>query len=274
MRSKIKIDSAEVSYMKREYAEAYVRWYDEKTVNLNMLFTETKICTFFAVIAVIAACMSRRAIVAIIMAVLVFAHGITAVVLKKTVHELTYAQQFLVTGYSAMFGSVVFFLMSMMIVEGTGFWAGYYIVLPVMWVLVVCINLWTTWNRARKGYYARKESPKVKKGVVGVSIFFPLAGIMVAKVTAPFLGQYAVRTIAIWVFFLMSAAFTIGCPNFLKTYLVQKYEIHGASVEAYYSDGEKKKPLLLRICLVVLVGALIFIGIPSVVGIIAHYLSL
>lgn len=80
-------------------------------------------------------------------------------------------------------------------------------------------------------------------------------------------------TIAIWLLFLISVAFTIGCPNFLKAYLVQKYEIHGASVEAYYSDGEKKKPLLLRIFLVVLVGALIFIGIPSVVGIIANYLG-
>lgn len=44
--------------MKREYAEAYVRWYDEKTVNLNMLFTETKICAYLAGIAVVAACAS------------------------------------------------------------------------------------------------------------------------------------------------------------------------------------------------------------------------
>lgn len=259
--------------MKREYAEAYVRWYDEKTVNLNMLFTETKICAFFAVISVIVACMSRRAIVATILAVLVFAHGITAVVLKKTVHELTYAQQFLLTGCSAMFGSVVFLLFSIMVVETTDFWAGYYIVLPLIWVLVICMNLWSTWNRAKKGYYARRESQGGQKGLVGVSILFPIAGIMVAKAIAPSLGQYAIKTIVIWSFFLMSAAFTIGCPNFLKTYLVQKYGIHGASVEAYYSDGEKKKPLLLRIFLVVLVGALIFIGIPSVVGIVAHYLG-
>lgn len=260
-------------HMKREYAEAYVRWYDEKTVNLNMLFTETKICAYLAVIAVIAACASGRAIVASIMAVLVVAHGIVAVVLKKTVHELTYAQRFLLTGYSALFGSLVFLLVSMMVVEGTDFWAGYYIVLPIMWVLVICVNLWSTWNRAKKGYYFGRESQGGQKGFIGVSILCSIAGIMVAKVIAPSLGQYAIRNIVIWLFYLMSAAFTIGCPNFLKAYLVQKYEIHGASVEAYYSDGEKKKPLLLRIFLVVLIGALIFIGIPSVAGIVAYYLG-
>lgn len=259
--------------MKREYAEAYVRWYDEKTVNLNMLFTETMVCAYLAVIAVVAACASRRAIIATIMAVLVVAHGIVAVVLKKTVHELTYAQQFLLTGCVATFGSVVFFLMSMMVVETAGIWAGYYIVLPLLWLLVICINLWYTWNRAKKGYYVSRETQGGWKGIVGVSIFFPIAGIMVAKAIAPALGQYAMITIAIWLLFLISVAFTIGYPNFLKAYLVQKYEIHGASVEAYYSDGEKKKPLLLRIILVVLVGALIFIGIPSVVGIIANYLG-
>lgn len=91
--------------------------------------------------------------------------------------------------------------------------------------------------------------------------------------TGPLLGQTAIRTIVVWGIFILSALFTVGCPNLLKAHLVRKYQIYGASVEAYEPDTEKKKPLLLRIFLVLLVGALIVIGIPLAIDIITHYLG-
>lgn len=91
--------------------------------------------------------------------------------------------------------------------------------------------------------------------------------------TSPLLGQTAIRTVVIWGIFLLSVLFAVGCPNLLKEHLVRKYEIYGASVEAYEPDTEKKKPLLLRIFRVLLVGTLIVIGIPLTIDIITHYLG-
>ena len=267
------MDSAEGCYMKREYAEAYVRWYHEKTVNINFLFTMVELYLPFAVPSVAFAHVSKKFVSAVLLVAVILFQSIVAIILKRKFSRLTYYQQFLLTGLATLYTSFVFLLLSISYVEVSEFWPGYYVIFPAAWLLIVGVNLGWTWWRVKSGYYVGREEGKEPQKLAGSVLIFSVAGVIVARMTGPLLGQTAIRTIVVWGIFILSALFTVGCPNLLKAHLVRKYQIYGASVEAYEPDTEKKKPLLLRIFLVLLVGALIVIGIPLAIDIITHYLG-
>lgn len=256
--------------MKREYAEAYVRWYHEKTVNINFLFTMVELYLPFAVPSIVFAHVSKKFVSAVLLVAVILFQSIVAIILKRKFSRLTYYQQFLLTGLATLYASFVFLLLSISYVEVTEFWPGYYVIFPAAWLLIVGVNIGWTWWRVKSGDYVGREEKEPQK-LVGSVLVFSVAGVIVARITGPLLGQTAIRTIVVWAIFILSSLFTVGGPNLLKAHLVRKYQIYGASVEAYEWDSEKKKPLLLRIFLVVLVGALIVIGIPLVIDIVTHY---
>lgn len=259
--------------MKREYAEAYVRWYHEKTVDINFLFTMVKLYLPFAVPSIVFAHVSKKFVSAVLLVAVILFQSIVAMILKRKFSRLTYYQQFLLTGFATLYASLVFLLLSMSYVEVTEFWPGYYVIFPAAWLLIVSINLGWTWWRVKSGYYVGREEGKESQKLVGSVLVFSVAGVIAARMTGPLLGQTAIRAIVIWAIFIIGALFTVGCPNLLKAYLVRKHKIYGASVEAYEPDTEQKKSSFLRIFCVLMVGALIVIGIPVVIDIISHYLG-
>lgn len=254
--------------MKREYAEAYVKCHEGKTVNLNYLFATMKIYVVFLIISMLYSYMSRRMIITIVMATAILFYGIVAVILKRKVSKLTYYHRFLLTGSASLFGSFIFLLFSMMIVETVEFWSGYYVLLPVAWLFVISSYIGIAWLNAKNGKFLGRTG-KSESGAYISGAIFAVIGIVVARITAQFLNQQTIVTITIWGFFLIGAAFALGGPNLLKAYLVKKYEIPGLAVVAYHRDQEKGKntiwhrlrPLLLILLfLVVLPIVVIAIG--------------
>lgn len=149
--------------MKREYAEAYVRWYHEKTVNINFLFTMVELYLPFAVPSVAFAHVSKKFVSAVLLVAVILVQSIVAMILKRKFSRLTYYQQFLLTGLATLYASFVFLLLSISYVEVSEFWPGYYVIFPAVWLLIVGASIGWTWWCVKMGYYVGREEGKNPK---------------------------------------------------------------------------------------------------------------
>ena len=151
--------------MKREYAEAYVKWADSDGFNLDFTSGDGVICGGFTAIFLIAAVSAQRFVFASILFVLLFGYCVLIAILKQKLQILTYFQKFLNIGASGLFTRVMFLLMSLTILEVTGMYGiWYYLLLIGAWLLINLSDFGFTWWRIRIGkFYALQEQVKERK---------------------------------------------------------------------------------------------------------------
>lgn len=246
--------------MKREYAEAYVRWRDTEVFNLDYLSLDAMILGVLSFLTLGLAVMSRRFVFPSILFFLFLTHCILTAALKQRYRELTYFQKFLNIGGSGLFTRFMFLLMSLSILEFSGMYgAWYYLLLVGVWLLVNILDFGITWWRIRNGkfYLAQerakeKEKQRGKKKVLGGSVaavasIGGLAGILgqrFAKVFFANVSQVFAVNFAVWLFMAIGLVLGIGSSNLWKAYYVKKYDIQGRSILAYMPRPGQKQTVL------------------------------
>lgn len=248
--------------MKREYAEAYVKWADFDGFNLDFTSGDGVICGGFTAIFLIAAVSAQRFVFASILFVLLFGYCVLIAILKQKLQTLTYFQKFLNIGASGLFTRVMFLLMSLTILEVTGMYGiWYYLLLIGAWLLINLLDFGFTWWRIRIGkFYALQEQVKERKKQKGkqgqkrrggalalacvVGGLGGLLGRRFAKVFFAGISQAFAVNFAVWLFLVLGLFLGMGSSELWKAYYVKKYDIQGKSIPAYRPRPGQKQTVL------------------------------
>lgn len=248
--------------MKREYAEAYVRWSDTNTIDLDMLSLLSVIYGIFSCIILGLGAMAHRLVLPSIVFALFLAHCILTAVLKQRYCELTYYQKFLNIGGSSLFIRVMFLLISLSPLELSqmyGDW--YYLVVIGVWLLVNILDFGAVWWRIRSGrFYAaqerKKEQEKQKKtqkkgmsrgpatAIFGIGGLAGILGMSFVKRFFSHVSQVFVVNFLVWSSLLIGLVLGIAASNLWKAYYVKKYNIQGKSIPAYTPKPGQKQTVL------------------------------
>lgn len=248
--------------MKKEYAEAYVRWADTNVIDLDML---TGMGVFYAVFAfplLVAALVVRQVVFPYIYIVLFLGHCILTAALKQKYCEFTYFQKFLNIGASGSFARLMFLLISLSLIEVTGIYGLSAIFsVFVVWLLLNVLDFGVVWWRIRSGrFYAaqerKKEQEKQKKSqrkamhrgpataIFGIGGLAGILGMGFAKTFFSHAGQAVVVKFGVFLFIFIGMLLGIAGSNLWKAYYVKKYDIQGKSIPAYTPRPGQKQTVL------------------------------
>lgn len=270
--------------MKREYAEAYVRWADSDGFNLDFTSLDGIICGGFTAIFFIAAVSSHRFVCSTLLVVLLLGYCVLIAILKQKLQTLTYFQKFLNIGVSGLFTRVMFLLMALTILEVTGMYGiWYYLLLVGVWLLINILDFGITWWRVQSGRFyraqerAKKRNRRVGKKTVlggslaGLACIGALSGRMgqrLGKVLFANVGQTIAVNFAVWLFLAIGLMLGMGCSELWKAYYVKKYDIQGKSIPAYMPrPGQKQTALHSILRTLGTLGRILLIIIAFSVGI-------
>ncbi len=248
--------------MKREYAEAYVRWADTNAIDLDMWTGLGIVYGVFAIPLLIAAIVVRQVVFPYIYIALFLGHCILTAALKQKYCEFTYFQKFLNIGASGSFARVMFLLISLSLIEVTGIYglSAFFSVFGV-WLFLNVLDFGTVWWRIRSGrFYAaqerRKEQEKQKKtqrkgmsrgpatAIFGIGGLAGILGMGFAKKFFSHVSQVFVVNFLVWSSLLVGLVLGIAASNLWKAYYVKKYDIQGKSIPAYTPRPGQKQTVL------------------------------
>ena len=236
--------------MKKEYAEAYVKWGDIGGGNLDFLSADSVIYGGFSFPILGLAAMAQRFVFPSILFALFLGHCVLVLILKQKLCELTYFQKFLSIGGSGLFTRLVFLLVSLSILEISDKYGGwYYLLLVGVWLLVNILDFGVTWWRIQTGEFfvaqerakereKRKGKPrkKVRGGALVLAcIIGGLAGLLgrrFAKVFFAGVSQVFAVNFAVWLFLALGIGLGMGSNTLWKAYYVKKYDILGKNIPA------------------------------------------
>lgn len=248
--------------MKREYAEAYVKWADSDGFNLDFLSADIVIYGGFSFPILGLAAMAHRFVFPSILFALFVCRCVLAVILKQKLCELTYFQKFLNLGASGLFTRLMFLLMSLSILEVTGVYGTwYYLLLVGVWLLFNILDFWFTWWRIQTGKFFEaqervkerekqkgKQGEKVRSGVlVSACIIGGLAGFFgrrFAKVFFAGVSQVFAVNFATWILLVIGMGLGMESNTLWKAYYVKKYGFQGRSIPAYMPRPGQKQTVL------------------------------
>lgn len=277
---------AEGCFLKREYAEAYVKWADSDGFNLDFTSLDGIICGGFTAIFLIAAVSSHRFVFSTMLVVLLLGYCVLIAILKQKLQTLTYFQKFLNIGASGVFTRVMFLLMALTILEVTAMYGiCYYLTLVAVWLLVNLLDFGFTWWRIQNGrYYVLQEQVKEGKKQKGrhdqkrrsgalalacvVGGLGGLLGRRFAKVFFANVSQAFAVNFAVWLFLAIGLLLGMGSSELWKAYYVKKYDIQGKSIPAYMPRPGQKQTMLHSILRTLgTLGRILLIMIAFSVGI-------
>lgn len=248
--------------MKREYAEAYVRWSDTNAIDLDMLSLLSVIYGIFSCVILGLGAMAHRLVLPSIIFALFLAHCILTAALKQRYCELTYYQKFLNIGGSSLFIRVVFLLISLSPLELSQMYGDWYYLLVIgVWLLVNLLDFGAVWWRIQSGrFYAaqerKKEQERQKKtqrkgmsrgpatAIFGIGGLAGILGMGFAKKFFSHVSQVFVVNFLVWSSLLVGLVLGIAASNLWKAYYVKKYDIQGKSIPAYTPKPGQKQTVL------------------------------
>lgn len=231
--------------MKREYAEAYVRWSDTNAIDLDMLSLLSVIYGIFSCVILGLGAMAHRLVLPSIIFALFLAHCILTAALKQRYCELTYYQKFLNIGGSSLFIRVVFLLISLSPLELSQMYGDWYYLLVIgVWLLVNILDFGAVWWCIQSGrFYAaqerKKEQEKQKKtqrkgmsrgpatAIFGIGGLAGILGMVFAKKFFSHVSQVFVVNFLVWSSLLVGLVLGIAASNLWKAYYVKKYDTRG-----------------------------------------------
>lgn len=240
--------------MKREYAEAYVKWGSRSRISLNTLGMMTWVYTLLTALGLYYAFSTKRFVFATCMVVVVVAYGIMTEIFKHRVRQWTYAQSFLLQGGSALIASVVFLLFSLVLVEtATEYGIWYYIWVVGVWLAIMFLYIYIPWKEVEDGtFYRAQMQNKSQKcynermgrrraSVLGIGAVAGIMGQSFARSTLAHVNGDVVAHVAIWAFLIVAVLMGMGSSALLKAYYIRKYDIKGKSVPVWWmGDGAGK----------------------------------
>lgn len=248
--------------MKREYAEAYVRWADTNVIDLDMLTGMGVVYAVFAFPLLVAALVVRQVVFPYIYIVLFLGHCILTAALKQKYCEFTYFQKFLNIGASGSFARLMFLLISLSLIEVTGIYgpSAIFSVFGV-WLFLNVLDFAVVWWRIRSGRFyvaqeRRKEQEKQKKtqrkgmrrgpamAIYGIGGLAGILGMGFAKTFFSHAGQEVVVKFGVCLFIFIGMLLGIAGSNLWKAYYVKKYDIQGKSIPAYTPKPGQKQTVL------------------------------
>ena len=247
--------------MKREYAEAYVKWADSDGFNLDFLSADIVICGGFSFPILGLAAMAHRFVFPSILFALFVCRCVLAMILKRKLCQLTYFQKFLNLGASGLFTRLMFLLMSLSILEVTGVYGTwYYLLLVGVWLLFNVLDFGFTWWRIQTGkFFEAQERVKEREaegktggngaqwGVVSACIIGGLAGLLgrrFAKVFFAGVSQVFAVNFGVWILLVIGMGLGMGSNTLWKAHYVKKYDIQGRSIPAYMPRPGEKQTVL------------------------------
>ena len=248
--------------MKKEYAEAYVRWSDTNAIDLDMLSLLSVIYGIFSCVILGLGAMAHRLVLPSIIFALFLAHCILTAALKQRYCELTYYQKFLNIGGSSLFIRVVFLLISLSPLELSQMYGDWYYLLVIgVWLLVNILDFGAVWWRIQSGrFYAaqerKKEQERQKKtqrkgmsrgpatAIFGIGGLAGILGMGFAKRFFSHVSQVFVVNFLVWSLLLVGLVLGIAASNLWKAYYVKKYDIQGKSIPAYTPRPGQKQTVL------------------------------
>lgn len=277
--------------MKKEYAEAYVRWSDTNAIDLDMLSLLSVIYGIFSCVILGLGAMAHRLVLPSIIFALFLAHCILTAALKQRYCELTYYQKFLNIGGSSLFIRVVFLLISLSPLELSQMYGDWYYLLVIgVWLLVNILDFGAVWWRIQSGrFYAaqerKKEQEKQKKtqrkdvrrgpatAIFGIGGLAGILGMVFAKKFFSHVSQVFVVNFLVWSSLLVGLVLGIAASNLWKAYYVKKYDIQGKSIPAYTPRPGQKQTVLHSILRTLGILGRILLGIIafSVLATVAMY---
>ena len=272
--------------MKKEYAEAYVRWSDTNAIDLDMLSLLSVIYGIFSCVILGLGAMAHRLVLPSIIFALFLAHCILTAALKQRYCELTYYQKFLNIGGSSLFIRVVFLLISLSPLELSQMYGDWYYLLVIgVWLLVNILDFGAVWWRIQSGrFYAaqerKKEQEKQKKtqrkgmsrgpatAIFGIGGLAGILGMVFAKKFFSHVSQVFVVNFLVWSSLLVGLVLGIAASNLWKAYYVKKYDIQGKSIPAYTPKPGQKQTVLHSILRTLgILGRILLILIAFSVGV-------
>lgn len=272
--------------MKKEYAEAYVRWSDTNAIDLDMLSLLSVIYGIFSCVILGLGAMAHRLVLPSIIFALFLAHCILTAALKQRYCELTYYQKFLNIGGSSLFIRVVFLLISLSPLELSQMYGDWYYLLVIgVWLLVNILDFGAVWWRIQSGrFYAaqerKKEQEKQKKtqrkgmsrgpatAIFGIGGLAGILGMVFAKKFFSHVSQVFVVNFLVWSSLLVGLVLGIAASNLWKAYYVKKYDIQGKSIPAYTPRPGQKQTVLHSILRTLgILGRILLILIAFSVGV-------
>lgn len=272
--------------MKKEYAEAYVRWADTNVIDLDMLTGMGVVYAVFAFPLLVAALVVRQVVFPYIYIVLFLGHCILTAALKQKYCEFTYFQKFLNIGASGLFARLMFLLISLSLIEVTGIY-GLSAIFSVfgVWLLLNVLDFGVVWWRIRSGRFydaqeRKKEQEKQKKiqrkamrrgpatAIFGIGGLAGILGMVFAKTFFSHVGQEAVVKFGVCLFIFIGMLLGIAGSNLWKAYYVKKYDIQGKSIPAYTPRSGRKQTVLHSILRTLgILGRILLIMIAFSVGV-------
>lgn len=248
--------------MKREYAEAYVRWADTNLIDLDMWTGMGVIYAVFAFPLLVFALVVRQVIFPYIYIVLFLGHCILTAALKQKYCEFNYFQKFLNIGASGAFARLMFLLIALSLIEVTGIYglSAIFFVFGV-WLFLNVLDFGTVWLRIRSGRFytaqeRRKEQKKHKKtqkkgmrrgpamAICGIGGLAGILGMSFAKMFFSNASQEVIVSSAVCIFIFLGMLLGIAGSNLWKAYYVKKYDIQGKSIPAYTPKPGQKQTVL------------------------------
>lgn len=248
--------------MKKEYAEAYVRWSDTNAIDLDMLSLLSVIYGIFSCVILGLGAMAHRLVLPSIIFALFLAHCILTAALKQRYCELTYYQKFLNIGGSSLFIRVVFLLISLSPLELSQMYGDWYYLLVIgVWLLVNILDFGAVWWCIQSGrFYAaqerKKEQERQKKtqrkgmsrgpatAIFGIGGLAGILGMVFAKKFFSHVSQVFVVNFLVWCSLLIGMVLGLAGSNLWKAYYVKKYDIQGKSIPAYTPKTGQKQTVL------------------------------
>lgn len=248
--------------MKREYAEAYVRWADTNLIDLDMWTGMGVVYGLFAFPLLVFALVVRQVVFPYVYIALFLGHCILTAALKQKYCEFTYFQKFLNIGASGSFARLMFLLISLSLIEVTGLY-GLSAIFSVVgvWLFLNVLDFGVVWWRIRSGrFYAaqerKKEQEKQKKtqrkamrrgpamAICGIGGLAGILGMVFAKTFFSHAGQEAVVKFGVCLFIFIGMLLGMAGSNLWKAYYVKKYDIQGKSIPAYTPRSGQKQTVL------------------------------
>lgn len=246
--------------MKREYAEAYVKWRKGNQISLNTLGMMTWIYAGLTALGLYYAFSTKRFFFAVCMVIVVAAHGIITEICKQRVQQWTYFQYFLLQGGSSLSASIVFLLLSLVLVEtATGYGVWYYFLVIGLWLAIIALYIYLPWKNAGDGaFYTVQQHKKSQSwynerigrqrmSVLGIGALAGIMGQSFARSTLSHASGEIVANVAIWAFLIVSMIMGMGSSNLLKAYYVKKYDIKGKSIPVWWMGDGAGKTLSWRV---------------------------
>lgn len=246
--------------MKREYAEAYVKWVSAWTPDLSSLSTSVWVCGIFVVPCAIIGIGNGRPFFAVLDLIVLISCGVAVELFKQKVKQWTYLQSFLIRGGHSLAVSVILLLMALSVWESQmeGAWWCQLLTLGI-WLLGQGVYFYIPWRKASQGvYYQMRKMHKSNKwwmehtghkswvaGCSGV-----LAGSMgqsIARATIPHMSHGAAISVGVAAILFLSLILGAGSNELLRAYYVKKYDLQGKTTPVWWCGDGAGKSLGWRI---------------------------